>query len=164
MAITNQPAEISLHSAYSQIPVETDNLTSGLEIKTQNFSEPNMISLNILNNKQTEVLDNSAGDGAKLFQRIRNSPKNGSWGVVCFSGWFWHSEHSNNTDSCIVSRQCRRSRGGQGCYDRPSDWLFYDVESPSPDYRKCQTPQYGTNHIRWEGRSNSWSEGLLSQV
>lgn len=61
MAITNQPAEDSLYSAYSQIPVETDDLTSGLEIKTQNFSEPNMISLNILNNEQTEVIDNSAG-------------------------------------------------------------------------------------------------------
>lgn len=57
MAITNQPAEISLHSAYSQIPVETDNLTSGLEIKTQNFGEANMISLNILDNEKAEVMD-----------------------------------------------------------------------------------------------------------
>ena len=45
MAITNQPADDSLYSAYSQIPVETDNLTSGLEIKTQNFDEDNMVSL-----------------------------------------------------------------------------------------------------------------------
>lgn len=70
MAITNQPAEDSLYSAYSQIPVETDNLTSGLEIKTQNFSEPNMISLNILNNKQTEVFDNSGGSSQNWFREF----------------------------------------------------------------------------------------------
>lgn len=63
MAITNQPAEISLYSAYSQIPVETDDSTSGLEIKTQNFDEDNMISLNIIDNERVEVLDNSAGTG-----------------------------------------------------------------------------------------------------
>jgi hypothetical protein len=61
MAITNQPAEGSLHSAYSQIPVETDNLTSGLEIETQNFDEANMISLNIIDNEASEVIDNSGG-------------------------------------------------------------------------------------------------------
>lgn len=63
MAITNQPAEDSLYSAYSQIPVETDDLTSGLEIKTQNFDEANMISLNIIDNEQSEVFDNlDSGD------------------------------------------------------------------------------------------------------
>lgn len=61
MAIINQPAEDSLYSAYSQIPVETDNSTSGLEIKTQNFDEDNMVSLNIIDNKAVEVLDNSGG-------------------------------------------------------------------------------------------------------
>lgn len=61
MAITNQPAEDSLYSAYSQIPVETDNSTPGLEIKTQNFAEDNMISLNIIDNEAVEVLDNSGG-------------------------------------------------------------------------------------------------------
>lgn len=61
MAITNQPAEDSLYSAYSQIPVETDNSTSGLEIKTQNFAEDNMVSLNIIDNEADEVLDNSGG-------------------------------------------------------------------------------------------------------
>lgn len=61
MAITNQPAEDSLYSAYSQIPVETDNSTSGLEIKTQNFDEDNMVSLNIIDNKEVEVIDNSGG-------------------------------------------------------------------------------------------------------
>lgn len=70
MAITNQPADDSLFSAYSQIPVETDNLTSGLEVKTQNFSEPNMISLNILNNKQTEVFDNLGGTGQYWFREF----------------------------------------------------------------------------------------------
>lgn len=70
MAITKQPADDSLYSAYSQIPVETDDLTSGLEIETQNFSEPNMISLNILDNEQTEVLDNSAGTSQNWFREF----------------------------------------------------------------------------------------------
>lgn len=61
MAITNQPAEDSLYSAYSQIPVETDNSTPGLEIKTQNFVEDDMVSLNIIDNEAVEVLDNSGG-------------------------------------------------------------------------------------------------------
>ena len=61
MAITNQPAEESLYSAYSQIPVETSNSTSGLEIKTQNFDKDNMVSLNIIDNEAVEVLDNSGG-------------------------------------------------------------------------------------------------------
>ena len=61
MAIINQPAEDSLSSAYSQIPVETDNSTPGLEIKTQNFDEDNMVSLNIIDNEAVEVIDNSGG-------------------------------------------------------------------------------------------------------
>lgn len=61
MAITNQPAEDSLYSAYSQIPVKTDNSTPGLEIKTQNFDEDNMVSLNIIDNEEVEVIDNSGG-------------------------------------------------------------------------------------------------------
>lgn len=61
MAITNQPAGDSLYSAYSQIPVETDKLTPGLEIKTQNFDEDNMVSLNIIDNEEVEVIDNSGG-------------------------------------------------------------------------------------------------------
>ena len=61
MAITNQPAEDSLYSAYSQIPVETDKLTPGLEIKTQNFDENDMVSLNIIDNEAVEVIDNSGG-------------------------------------------------------------------------------------------------------
>lgn len=61
MAIIDQPAEDSLYSAYSQIPVETDNSTSGLEVKTQNFDEDNMVSLNIIDNKPVEVMDNSNG-------------------------------------------------------------------------------------------------------
>lgn len=61
MAIIDQPAEDSLYSAYSQIPVETDNSTSGLEIKTQNFDKDNMVSLNIIDNEAVEVLDNSGG-------------------------------------------------------------------------------------------------------
>lgn len=61
MAITNQPTEDSLYSAYSQIPVETDNSTPGLEIKTQNFDEDNMVSLNIIDNEAVEVIDNKGG-------------------------------------------------------------------------------------------------------
>lgn len=61
MAITNQPAEDSLYSAYSQIPVETDKLTPGIEVKTQNFDEDNMVSLNIIDNEAVEVIDNSGG-------------------------------------------------------------------------------------------------------
>lgn len=61
MAILEQPAEDSLYSAYSQIPVKTDNSTPGLEIKTQNFDKDNMVSLNIIDNEAVEVLDNSGG-------------------------------------------------------------------------------------------------------
>lgn len=66
MAITNQPAEDSLYSAYSQIPVETDKLTPGIEIKTQNFDEDNMISLNIIDDEAVEVIDNS-GDSSNNY-------------------------------------------------------------------------------------------------
>lgn len=61
MAIISQPAEDSLYSAYSQILVETDKSTPGLEIKTQNFDKDNMVSLNIIDNEAVEVLDNSGG-------------------------------------------------------------------------------------------------------
>ena len=61
MAIINQPALDSLYSAYSQIPVETDKLTPGLEVKTQNFDEDNMVSLNIIDNEAVEVIDNNGG-------------------------------------------------------------------------------------------------------
>lgn len=81
MAITNQPADNSLFSAYSQIPVETDDLTSGLEIKTQNFDEDNMISLNIIDNEQVEVIDNSGGSSNNYFARfiIRRRVIPGEW-------------------------------------------------------------------------------------
>mgnify|MGYP007091032863 FL=1 len=81
MAITNQPAEASLLSAYSQIPVETDDFTLGLEIKTQNFSEPNMISLNIIDNENVEVIDNSGGSSNNYFARfiIRRRAVLGEW-------------------------------------------------------------------------------------
>lgn len=70
MAITNQPADDSLFSAYSQIPVETDNLTSGLEIKTQNPDKADMISLNILDNEKSEVFDNSDGGDEGWFREF----------------------------------------------------------------------------------------------
>lgn len=70
MAITNQPAKDSLYSAYSQISVETDKLTPGLEIKTQNFNEANMVSLNIIDNEAVEVIDNSGGRNNNYFVRF----------------------------------------------------------------------------------------------
>lgn len=81
MAITKQPANDSLYSAYSPIPVETDNLTPGLEVETQNFSEPNMISLNIIDNELTEVLDNSGGSSNNYFVKfpIRRRAELGEW-------------------------------------------------------------------------------------
>lgn len=81
MAITNQPADGSLLSAYSQIPVETDNLTSGLEIKTQNFDEDNMVSLNIIDNEEVEVIDNSGGSSNNYFGKfpIRRKAVPGEW-------------------------------------------------------------------------------------
>lgn len=81
MAITNQPAEDSLYSAYSQIPVETDKLTPGLEIKTQNFDEDNMVSLNIIDNEAVEVIDNSGGSGNYYFMKfpLRRKVIPGEW-------------------------------------------------------------------------------------
>lgn len=81
MAITNQPADGSLLSAYSQIPVETDNSTSGLEIETQNFDEANMISLNIIDNEEVEVIDNSGGSSNNYFVKfpIRRKAVPGEW-------------------------------------------------------------------------------------
>lgn len=67
MAIINQPAETSLYSAYSQIPVETDNSTLGLEVKTQNSDENDMISLNIIDNEMVEEIDNSGGSSNNYF-------------------------------------------------------------------------------------------------
>lgn len=81
MAIINQPAEDSLYSAYSQIPVETDNSTPGLEIKTQNFDEGNMVSLNIIDNEAVEVIDNSKGDSNNYFVKfpLRRKTVPGEW-------------------------------------------------------------------------------------
>lgn len=81
MAITNQPAEDSLYSAYSQIPVETDKLTPGLEIKTQNFDEDNMVSLNIIDNEEVEVIDNSGGSSNYYFVKfpLRRKVVPGEW-------------------------------------------------------------------------------------
>lgn len=81
MAITNQPADDSLFSAYSQIPVETDNLTSGLEIKTQSPDKADMISLNILDNERSEVFDNSDGGDEEWFREfvIPRGMEPGEW-------------------------------------------------------------------------------------
>lgn len=81
MTITDQPAEDSLYSAYSQIPVKTDNSTPGLEIKTQNFDEDNMVSLNIIDNEAVEVLDNSGGSSNDYSVRfpLRRKVVPGEW-------------------------------------------------------------------------------------
>lgn len=81
MAITKQPAEVSLYSAYSQIPVETDDSTPGLEVETQNFDEGNMISLNIIDNENVEVIDNSGGSSNNYFGKfiIRRKVIPGEW-------------------------------------------------------------------------------------
>lgn len=81
MAITDQPAEDSLYSAYSQIPVETDNSTPGLETKTQNFGEDNMVSLNIIDNEAVEVMDNSGGSSNDYSVRfpLRRKVVPGEW-------------------------------------------------------------------------------------
>lgn len=81
MAITKQPAEDSLYSAYSQIPVETDDSTLGLEVETQNFDKANMISLNIIDNENVEVIDNSGGSSNNYFARftIRRRAIPGEW-------------------------------------------------------------------------------------
>lgn len=81
MAITNQPDEASLYPAYSQISVETDDLTSGLEIKTQNFDKGDMISLNIIDNEGVEVIDNSGGSSNNYFVKfpIRRKAMPGEW-------------------------------------------------------------------------------------
>ena len=81
MAITNQPADGSLLSAYSQIPVETDDFTLGLEVETQNFDENNMISLNIIDNEEVEVIDNSGGSSNNYFAKflIRRKVIPGEW-------------------------------------------------------------------------------------
>lgn len=81
MAIINQPAEDSLYSAYSQIPVETDNSTPGLEIKTPNFDEDNMVSLNIIDNEAVEVIDNSGGSSNDYSVRfpLRRKVIPGEW-------------------------------------------------------------------------------------
>lgn len=67
MAITKQPADDSLYSAYSQIPVETDDSTLGLEVETQNFDKANMISLNIIDSEEIEGIDNSGGSSNNYF-------------------------------------------------------------------------------------------------
>lgn len=70
MTMINQPAEDSLYSAYSQISVETDNSTPGIEIEAQNFDKYNMISLNILDNKRSELFDNSSGTSENWFREF----------------------------------------------------------------------------------------------
>lgn len=61
MAITNHPADNSLFSAYTPIIVETDASTAAINAVTQNFNDPDMVSFNIIDNNEQEILDNSKG-------------------------------------------------------------------------------------------------------
>lgn len=81
MAITKQPAEDSLYSAYSQILVETDKSTPGIEVKAQNFDEDNMVSLNIIDDEADEVIDNSGGSSNNYFVKfpLRGKVIPGEW-------------------------------------------------------------------------------------
>lgn len=115
MAIIKQPAEDSLYSAYSQIPVETDNSTSGLEIKTQNFDEDNMVSLNIIDNEAVEIIDNSGGSShyySKKFP-LRRKVIPGEWyafrvysgagvGATSLTVALFHSTSSGNLTNAIA--------------------------------------------------------------
>jgi hypothetical protein len=87
MAITNQPAEDSLYSAYSQIPVETDDSTLGLEVETQNFDKDNMISLNIIDANPVETFDNRNGSSQNWFREfvIPRRMVAGEWYAFRFS-------------------------------------------------------------------------------
>ena len=110
MAITNQPAEDSLYSAYSQIPVETDDSTLGLEVETQNFDEDNMISLNILNNKQTEVFDNSGGTSQNWFREflIPRGMVAGEWYA------FWVGHGTVNVETTLTVALYQGNAEGNG--------------------------------------------------
>ena len=110
MAITKQPADDSLYSAYSQIPVETDDATSGLEIETQNFDKANMISLNIIDNEQTEVFDNSGGTSQNWFREfaIPRRMVSGEWYA------FWVGSGTANVETLLTVALYQGNAKGQG--------------------------------------------------
>lgn len=112
MAIINQPTEDSLYSAYSQIPVETDDLTSGLEVEvqTQNFDEANMISLNIIDNEQSEVFDNSDGGDEEWFREfaIPRRMMPGEWYA------FWVGYGTVNVETTLTVALYQGNAEGQG--------------------------------------------------
>ena len=68
MAIIKQPADDSLYSAYSQIPVETDQNTEGLDLKVQDLEFGNLVSLNIIDSDKTEVISDSSGSNNSYFK------------------------------------------------------------------------------------------------
>lgn len=110
MAIVNQPAEDSLFSAYSQIPVETDNSTSGIEVKAQNLDEANMISLNIIDNEQFEVFDNSGGTSQNWFREfvIPRRMVPGEWYV------FWVGSGTVNKSTVLTVALYQGNAEGHG--------------------------------------------------
>ena len=110
MAITKQPADDSFYSAYSQIPVETDNSTPGIEIETQNFDEANMISLNIIDNNQYEVFDNSNGGDEEWFREfaIPRRMVPGEWYA------FWVSLGTANVEALLTVALYQGNAEGHG--------------------------------------------------
>ena len=128
MEITKQPADDSLFSAYSQIPVETDNLTPGLEVKTQNFDEADMISLNIIDNERSEVLDNSDGGDEEWFREftIPRMMEPGEWYA------FWVGSITANVETPLTVALYQGDAEGHGVLlvdatdltiDSPTTWL-----------------------------------------
>lgn len=98
MAITKQPADDSLYSAYSQIPVETDSSTLGLEVETQNFDEANMISLNIIDSEKIEVIDNSAGTENNFYKTFPIFRK-----MVAGEWYAFHADSGTGNNATVMS-------------------------------------------------------------
>lgn len=134
MAITRQPADDSLYSAYSQIPVETDDSTSGIEIKTQNFDKDNMISLNIIDNEQSEVFDNSGGTSQNWFREfaIPRRMVHGEWYA------FRVGSGKVNVETLLTVALCQGNAKGQGVVEvattnlKIGSSMTWRVQIPNP--------------------------------
>lgn len=137
MAITNQPAEDSLYSAYSQIPVETDNSTPGLEIKTQNFDEDNMVSLNIIDNEAVEVIDNSGGSSNNYSVKfpLRRDVVPGEWyafrvlsgagvGATSLTVALFQATSSGNLTTVIAKTNIQIGANMTWKFQVPMTWKF----------------------------------------
>lgn len=159
MAITNQPTEDSLYSAYSQIPVETDNSTPGLEIKTQNFAEDNMVSLNIIDNEAAEVIDNRGGSSNDYSVKfpLRRKVVPGEWyafrvssgaavGATSLTVALFQATSSGDLTTLIAKTNIPIG-----------DNMTWKVQVPRI-VTAGSPPRYACHFCRYS-RSNSWSEG-----